>query len=141
MTNVFVDTWGWLTLYDKRESQHSQVAAWYADFRAQGGQLYTSDYVLDETFTLLFKRLSFPQAQQAMQLLDAAVQAGSLNLVWVTPELFAQAQTLRFKLRDKPTISFTDLSSMRVMLALGISNVLTADAHFMHVGMGFQRVP
>ncbi len=141
MTNVFVDTWGWLTLYDKRESQHPQVAAWYADFRAQVGQLYTSDYVLDETFTLLFKRLSFPQAQQAMQLLDAAVQAGSLNLVWVTPELFAQAQTLRFKLRDKPTISFTDLSSMRVMLALGISNVLTADAHFMHVGMGFQRVP
>ncbi len=141
MRKIFVDTWGWLTLYDKRESQHQHVAGFYTDFRAQGGQFYTTDYVLDETFTLLFKRLPFVWAQQAIHFLDLAVQASYLHLEWITPERFAQAKALRLKLQDKPDISFTDLSSMRVMAELGISTVLTADAHFMHVGMNFQVAP
>ena len=141
MSELFVDTWGWLTLYDKRESQHQRVVGFYADFRTQGGQLYTSDYVLDETFTLLFKRLPFVQAQQALYLLDMATQAGYLHLEWITPERFGQTKILRLKLKDKPGISFTDLASMSVMAELGISTVLTADAHFMHVGMGLQVVP
>jgi len=94
-----------------------------------------------ETFTLLFKRLPFVQAQQALHLLDIAMQAGYLRLEWITPERFTQAKVLRLKLQDKPDISFTDLTSMRVMAELGISTVLTADAHFMHVGMRFQIVP
>ena len=141
MNKVFVDTWGWLTLYDKRESQHQRVVAWYEDFRAQEGQLYTTDYVLDETFTLLFKRLPFSKAQQALHLLGVAAQTGYLNLEWITPERFVRTQALRLKLQDKPNISFTDLSSMSVMAALEISMVLTGDAHFTHVGMGFQILP
>jgi uncharacterized protein len=141
MSKVFVDTWGWLTLYDQRESQHQRVADWYTDFRAQKGQLYTTDYVLDETFTLLFKRLPFSKAQRALHLLDVAVQTGYLSLEWITPERFVRTQALRLKLQDKPNISFTDLSSMSVMAALDISTVLTGDAHFTHVGMGFQVVP
>ena len=37
MSKLFVDTWGWLTLYDKRESQHRRVADFYTNFRAQVG--------------------------------------------------------------------------------------------------------
>jgi predicted nucleic acid-binding protein len=59
---LFVDTWGWLTLYDRSEARHQDVARFYAGFRSQDGQLYTTDYVLDETLTLLFVRLPFPQA-------------------------------------------------------------------------------
>jgi predicted nucleic acid-binding protein len=38
-------------------------------------------------------------------------------------------------------ISFTDLTSMVVMKELGIMSILTDDDHFVHVGMGFQKVP
>ncbi|MCL5995064.1 MAG: hypothetical protein M1546_03285 [Chloroflexi bacterium] len=48
---------------------------------------------------------------------------------------------LRLKFSDKPDISFTDLTSMVVMTELGITQIMTADAHFTHVGMGFQCVP
>jgi predicted nucleic acid-binding protein len=134
---LFVDTWGWLTLYDRRESRHNDVASFYQRFRAQGGHLCTTDYVLDETLTLLFARLPFAQAQQAMTILNQAAEAGYLQLEWMTPERFELAQELRLKFQDKPRISFTDLSSMVVMNELGISAVLTGDAHFTHVGMGF----
>jgi predicted nucleic acid-binding protein len=135
---LFIDTWGWLTLYDSREAQHQAVAQFYGHFRSQGGHLYTTDYVLDETLTLLFLRLPFNQAWQAMTLLDQAVDDGYIQLEWMTPERFARTEALRIKFQDKPRISFTDLASMAVMEELGISTVLTGDKHFTHVGMGFQ---
>lgn len=43
-----------------------RVAEFYSSFRAQGGEVYTTDYVLDETFTLLFKCLPFTKAQELL---------------------------------------------------------------------------
>ena len=138
---LFIDTWGWLTLRDKRETRHIEVADFYHSFRSQGGDVYTMDYVLDETFTLLFKRLSFGQAKESLEMLDQAVVTDYLNLEWITPERFAQTKDLRLRIQDKPQTSFTDLSSMVVMQELGISLILTGDAHFTHVGFDFQLAP
>ena len=54
---IFIDTWGWLTLHDKGERYHQQATQIYQQVIAQSGQVYTTDYVLDETFTLFFRRL------------------------------------------------------------------------------------
>ncbi len=138
---LFIDTWGWLTLRDRGEARHQEVADFYHRFRRQRGQVYTSDYVLDETFTLLFRRLPFPQAWESLKMITSSVSRGYLHLEWITPERFAQAQALRLRFQDKPRISFTDLTSMAVMQDRGITLILTGDAHFTHVGMGFQIVP
>ncbi|MCB0035179.1 MAG: type II toxin-antitoxin system VapC family toxin [Anaerolineales bacterium] len=138
---LFVDTWGWLTLRDKRESQHQAVTRFYQQFLQQNGRVYTTDYVLDETYTLLFKRLPFVHAEASVLLLDQAIARKQIQLVWITPERFGRTKALRLKLQDKPDISFTDLSSMIVMEELAITDILTGDAHFTYVGMGFQRMP
>jgi len=59
----------------------------------------------------------------------------------VHTQRFEQAYRLRLRYRDKPRISFTDLTSFTVMRELGIRQVLTADAHFTQVGLGFHQVP
>jgi predicted nucleic acid-binding protein len=138
---LFIDTWDWLQLYNKRENQHQAVAIFFNDFNSRGGTIYTTDYILDETFTLLFKRLPFYQAQQALEVIEATIEAGYLILEYITPERFARTKALHLKFRDKSQISFTDLSSMIVMEELVISTILTGDAHFSPVGMGFQLVP
>jgi predicted nucleic acid-binding protein len=115
-------------LRDKRESQHEAVTGYYTNFQAQNGEIFTTDFVLDETYTLLFKRLPFSQAEASMLLLDKAVLNGQIQLVWITPERFSQTQVLRLKLQDKPNISFTDLSTMIVMAELGIVDILTGDS-------------
>jgi predicted nucleic acid-binding protein len=94
---VFVDTWGWMALGHRREPRHAEVKRIYQELRSNQIPIYTSDYVLDEVITLLF--------------------------------------------RHKPTISFTDLTSMAIMDERGIQQVLTGDEHFIQVGMGFSRVP
>ena len=138
---LFVDTWGWLTIHNKREPKHTEVNALYKKYRSQGGTIYTTDYVLDETLTLLFRRLSFSLATECMLFLDDAILKGYLILKWTSPEIFEEAKSLRLKFKDKPKISFTDLTSMAVMKELGITSILTDDDHFTHVGMKFEKIP
>lgn len=138
---VFVDTWGWLSLRDEREDAHDAVQAVYYHRSSQGAQFITTDYVLDETFTLLFKRLQPTDAVQAMTNLDDAVQQGHLRLERITPERFRTAQEWRRRYQDKPQISFTDLTSMVVMRDLQIEEIVTEDRHFAHVGLGFVKMP
>jgi len=138
---LFVDTWGWIALFNQRESRHREIETYFRRFQEREGIAYTTDYVLDETLTLLFKRLPFPRAKESLELLEKAIHEGYLCLEWITPQRFEQAKVLRLRFQDKPTISFTDLTSMAVMDELGISDVLTGDAHFIEVGMGFQLVP
>lgn len=138
---LFIDTWAWLALRDKKESRHEEVKDFYSRFRGRKGIIYTSDYVLDETITLLFRRLPFDTAKESLTKIDNAIEEGYLQMEWVTPERFEEAKVLRLKYQDKPKISFTDFISMVVMKELGIEDILTEDEHFEHVGMGFQHKP
>lgn len=138
---LFIDTWGWLTLLDRRESRHQEVVGYYRDFRFQRGLAYTSDYVLDETITLLFRRLPFTTARESLNGIKQAITERYLVLVRITPEQFELAIQLRLKFQDKPRISFTDFISMVVMQERDVARILTEDDHFAQVGMAFQKVP
>jgi predicted nucleic acid-binding protein len=138
---LFIDTWGWLTLHDRKESCHQETVKFYRSFLAKKGIIYTTDYILNETFTLFFKRLNSYQANQAMELLLKSFNDDRFNLVFIDSEKFESICKMRTKYSDKPLISFTDLSSMLIMQELGISLVLTGDDHFNQVGLGFIKVP
>ncbi len=138
---VFIDTWGWLTLNDAGERRHQAVVTLYRSLLAQKTLIYTTTFVLDETFTLFFKRLNAYQAQQAMLQLSAAFSTEQFQLIQIDEFRFTQAQTLRLKYLDKPQISFTDLTSIAVMQEFNIHRVVTEDAHFVQVGLGFERLP
>ena len=134
---LFVDTWGWVTHTSQREKYHQQVSKLLSDFR---GQVFTSDYILDETITLLYAR--YPQqAEVAVRELFALIAGRYITLERITDERFEAAWQLRQRYADKPAISFTDLTSVVVMQERNIAEILTHDAHFMHVGLGLQLVP
>lgn len=139
--NIFIDTWGWLVLGDSREKYHGKIREWYSSFRQKGGNLYTSDYVLDETYTLLFRRVHYDLAISSLDSIQKSIDEKFLNLEWINPSRFEKAKKLRYKFSDKPYISFTDLTSIVVMKELDIIDVLTEDNHFLQVGMGFRKVP
>jgi predicted nucleic acid-binding protein len=130
-----VDTWGWLVLADRGESLHPLVTSFYAERTRRTGQIFTSDYVLDELFTILFSRLPF---ESASRFADGVLRSPFITIERITTERFQEAWDLRRKFSDKPRISFTDLTSIAVMNELGISDVLTADKHFAQVGMNFR---
>ena len=138
---VLIDTWGWLALGHRRDARHQEVKAFYQALRKQGVRLYTTDYVLDEVISLLFRREAFEESIRFTEGIFQASHKAQLTIERVTSERFTSVWALRKRFQDKPKISFTDLTSMVIMQERSITKILTDDDHFTHVGMGFQKVP
>jgi predicted nucleic acid-binding protein len=51
---IFVDTWGWLAIGHRRDSFHGAVKEHYQKLRKENCEFFTSEYVIDETITLIF---------------------------------------------------------------------------------------
>ncbi len=126
---------------DEGEASHGAVVRQRKDDQESGRLWVTTDYIVDEAITRSFAACPFPIAARVWQGVFQARDAGSVRIESITPDRFEQAYQLRLRFRDKPRISFTDLTSFVVMRELGLSRVLTADVHFSQVGMGFERIP
>ena len=100
--------------------------------------MVTSNFVLDESLTLIFRRLRFDVAYNFSK---AVFESSFVAVETVTEERFRSAFELRRQFADKPNISFTDLTSIVIMTELKMADILTADEHFAHVGLGFQLLP
>jgi len=138
---VFVDAWGRMALGHRRDPRHQEMRRFYQELRDRRVPVYTSDYVLDEVITLLFRCELFSEAVRFAEGLFSAAGLGHVIVERVTSDRFAAAWELRKRFQDKPRISFTDLVSMVIMQQRGIPLVLTEDEHFFQVGMGFSKVP
>lgn len=138
--DLFVDTWGWIALGNPRDRGHRAASRQLAVVRQGHGIVVTTDYVLDETITLLFLRQPFPKAAAFFTGILEAAALGTVTIETISPERFAKAWILRKKYRDKPTISFTDFASFVVMQELNVAHVLTDDHHFEQAGLDFIRI-
>jgi len=128
-------------LANDRDPSFSAVAGLRRDYAGKGQLWVTSDYVLDETITRLVAGTPFVKAQQFCDAIFESIKLGLLVVEPITQERFQRAYKMRLRYRDKPRVSFTDLTSFTVMRELGIHHVLTADAHFQQAGLGFHRLP
>ena len=88
-----------------------------------------------------YSSICFVGAKESMEFLDEAISQGYLILENINPQRFDKAKKLRLRFKDKPRISFTDITSMVIMEERGIRQILTDDNHFIQVGMGFQKIP
>ena len=120
---------------DAADSNHRRASA-ARDASLEAGQaLVTTDFVVDETLTLIRLRLGLAAAEKWWRQIDA-----SSHLRWerITIERFDRARDLFFRYRDK-SYSFTDCSSFVVMQELKLKDALTTDRHFRQ--MGFHVMP
>jgi len=134
---LFIDTWGWIAVADRKERDHAAASEIFQRARRSGGAV-TTNFVLDETFTLLFKRRPF---EDAWNFAAKVVRSPFIDVEEITVERFSRTLELRKRFADKPGISFTDLSTIAIMTEFGIADILTADRHFSHVGLGFRMLP
>ena len=135
---LFIDTWGWLVLEDSKDPHHQAAAAIYAETGKSTGNIFTTNFVLDETISRLFRRRPFDEAARfARGLLDSPF----IEIAEITQARFRRGFDLRLTFRDKPDISFTDLTSIAVVQELKITDILTGDGHFVQAGLGFRTHP
>ena len=136
--SVFIDTWGFKAFIDRLEPDHIEVKVLLEDLWENGEEVVTSDYILDETITLISVRLPFDKVKEFIKYVEQAYQEGYIKLLWIQEEYFYDAKKFRLKYNDKPRISFTDFTTMAVMKRRNITRIITKDRHFEEVGMGFE---
>lgn len=128
---IFVDTSAWLAVSDRRDGNHASAIEYYEELvRGKAGRLITSDYILDETLTILQKRVGMDGVRQ---FLDALSSSKSVHQAWVTPERFRFSLEIFSKSSDQAW-SFTDCTSFAIMRELGIREAFTFDADFRQAG-------
>jgi predicted nucleic acid-binding protein len=132
---LFVDAAGWMACADAADPAHAQCRAARDEALEAGQTLVTTDFVVDETLTLLRVRLGLRAAETWWQQIDR-----SSRLRWerIDSDRFERARQLFFRHRDKD-FSFTDCTSFVTMREARLTHALTTDGHFRQAG--FQMLP
>jgi predicted nucleic acid-binding protein len=129
-TEVFVDTAGFLALWDTGDQHHATAARIQQELIRKSRRFLTTEYVADETITLLLVRHSH---RAAMDFLDTLERSEALRLEWIDPARFHAAANWFRKHGDKQW-SFTDCVSFSVMRELRMRDAFTTDHHFQQAG-------
>jgi uncharacterized protein len=92
----------------------------------RGRRFTTTDYILDETATLLKARGLGHLVEPCFEIV---FRSAACRVEWIDADRFAETRRFFLKHADQQW-SFTDCFSFHVMRHLGIQDALTTDRHF-----------
>ncbi len=127
---IFVDTSGYYAMLVRDDDGHAGVGRILRDARKRKRRFVTTDYVLDETATLLKARKLTHLLSSFFEKLDASKV---IRIEWTDADMFHDTRTFFLKHADQAW-SFTDCLSFLVMKRLHLRDALTKDAHFRQAG-------
>ena len=124
---IFVDTGAWFACVVPWDANHAAATTW---IRQNHEPLITTDFVLDETLTLLRARNETPRA---VALGDQLLSEVCANLHFVSEEEIREAYQVFRAFADKDW-SFTDCTSKVVIEAFQLKTAFSFDQHFRQFG-------
>jgi hypothetical protein len=133
MNQVFVDTWAWVALVDKKDSDHEKAKVANKKLLDQGYSFVTTNFVFSETVTILRYRVSHAAAIKYRQMLNEMVNGGLVKLTRITEAQEKEAWQIFEKYSDQD-FSYVDCTSCAVMRSLSLQEVFTNDHHFRILG-------
>jgi predicted nucleic acid-binding protein len=127
---LFADTGAWCALYDRSDVHHARALAFLQELARQKAQLITSDYVLDETLTLLRFRAGHKEATEFGKWV---LQSPLVKVINIGEKIWQAAWEIFVRYDDKD-FSFTDCTSFAIMRQLGLINAFAFDHNFEQAG-------
>jgi uncharacterized protein len=124
----FVDTSAWFAYFLPTDPDHERVRA---GLRFARGPLFTTDYCVDETLTLLVARGELRRALEAGR---AFFKENTAQLHFLTADEIRRAWIL-FQQRAAAGWSFTDCTSKVVIDQFNIKSAVALDDHFRQLGI------
>ena len=127
---TFIDTGAFLARYLPADQHHKAATALWNKIRLTHERCVTSNFVLDETFTLLARRANYAFAAEKARIIYASSALDILR-----PDSLTEHSALNFfeKFADQE-ISFTDCVSFALMREAKIQTAFAFDAHFERAG-------
>jgi uncharacterized protein len=136
VTNAFFyDTWAFVALADRRDPAHVLAVELDEQLERRGFVAVTTDYVLDESVTLLQAAAGASVSVAFLGIVRDRCLGQDLKLVTIGELRRERAELVFGKLaREERRLSFTDATSFAVMSEFGIELAFTADRHFHRAG-------
>jgi uncharacterized protein len=134
---IFVDTSAWFALNSRKDRHHKQARDFIASIKTSPILFLTTDYIVDETLTLLRFKVSHRDALAFLRLLSRSPQIAREQ---VTPDHLKRAEDIFSRYRDKPW-SFTDCVSFAFMEEKGLEDAFAFDENFSQFGMRVHPTP
>jgi len=132
---IFVDTGAFIARYIRRDGHHQTARKTWAQIERSRKRCFTSNFVLDETFTLLGRRASYAFAADRAR---ALLRSTSLTVLRPDVEDEEKAVEVFAKFADQ-NVSFTDCVSFVLMRRQRLEVAFTFDRHFDRAG--FEVLP
>lgn len=132
---IFLDTSAFYAVEVEDDINHKRARNFLlGELRAgKYGSPLTSDYVIDETMTLLRVKHGIEAAIRFYDKIKRGVK-----IIWVDETIFEEALKL-FRKDDKLRWSFTDCTSFAIMMLLDVRYAFSFDRNFEEAG--FVRLP
>ena len=127
---IFVDTAAFLAIENRRDAHHEEALAFRESVLKAGQLLVTTDYVLDESYTIV--RLQAGH-KVAVEFGEDVRASRILQVEYVSRDVLESAWNIFKSFADKE-FSFTDCTSFVMMEKLQIGAAFTFDDHFRQYG-------
>ena len=127
---VFVDTSFFKVLIDTNDDFHLQAVDIWKGIIKDKRFLITTNFILDETFTLIRVRNGLAAALEFKDKLAEGLRRIKLIRIMIQDE----AKAWDWFVNNWSDLSFTDCVSFAVMKRLGINTVAAFDKHFARAG-------
>ena len=127
---IFVDTSAFLALENRKDQYHQSALMFRDSLLKSKESLITSDYVLDESYTIIRLRAGHKIAVRFGEMIQATAL---IEIRYLTKETLQEAWDIFKSFSDKE-FSFTDCTSFALMQSLQIRVAFTFDEHFNQFG-------
>lgn len=122
----FVDTGAFIAVTDKSDQYHSRAVAYFHELLKSRQPLLTTNFVLDETYTRLKRKLG---SHASITFGDQIKKSDQLEIITVNEDIEKRAWLIFKKYQDQP-FSYTDCTSFAVMETHKLKTAFAFDAHF-----------
>lgn len=123
---IFIDTTTWVAGFDTSDALHEDgKAVLEALVGGRSPPAVTTDFVLDETLTLLRRRGA--GAKEVVEALESVLSSSLVRVVFVEQSLFSDS-LVKFKKHER--LSFTDAVTLTLMQRDKIKEIYSHDKDF-----------
>ena len=128
---IFIDSSAFYLIINKSERLHKIAKKTFNKIILDNYILVTSDYIIDETLTLVSRKWG---KYYAIEFWDSIKNSDILKVMKLSERQFYKTIDLFRKYKDH-NFSFTDYSCFIIMNDLKINKVFTFDKHFLNFGI------
>jgi len=128
---IFIDSSAFYLIINKSERLHKIAKKTFNKIILDNDILVTSDYIIDETLTLVSRKWG---KYYAIEFWDSIKNSDILKVMKLSERQFYKTIDLFRKYKDH-NFSFTDYSCFIIMNDLKINKVFTFDKHFLNFGI------